>query len=94
MIRIGLRTLVALAVAAGIYLGYGRYFGRSLGQLCTVASECSWSGLGHRVCLQQYWGYCSKPCASDRDCPRDMRCDPKHPQGSLCLLRPKIPPRP
>jgi len=89
LVRGALSAVVALAVAAGIYLGYGRWFGRPLGELCRTASECSWSGLGDRVCPQQYWGYCTKPCASDRDCPRTMRCEPRHPQGSLCLLRPK-----
>ncbi len=86
-------TALALVVALGIYLGYGRFFGRPLGELCTTASECSWSGLGDRVCLQQYWGYCTKPCGADRDCPPAMRCEPRHPQGSLCLLRPKPPGR-
>jgi hypothetical protein len=92
-LKVAASTVLAIAVALAIYLCYGHLFGRPLGELCGAASECSWSGLGDRVCLQQYWGYCTRPCATDRDCPTTMRCEPRHPQGSLCLLRPKPPAR-
>lgn len=77
--------VVALIVAAAIYLGYSRFFGADLGELCDTASDCSWSGLGHRVCLHAHWGYCTRPCRATADCPGGWRCDLANSQGPICL---------
>jgi hypothetical protein len=83
-------ALLALATAATIYLGYSLWFGGAIGALCDTASDCAWSGLGHRVCLQTYWGYCTKPCRTDANCPPAFLCAADNPnrRGPLCLRRP------
>jgi hypothetical protein len=78
-------SVIALLVAVAIYVGYSRFFGAGLGELCDTATDCSWSGLGHRVCLHAHWGYCTKPCATAADCPATWRCDPGNSQGPICL---------
>ncbi len=77
---------LALAVAAALYAGHSHLFGARLGELCDTVSECAWGGLGGYVCLQQHWGYCTRPCGPDRPCPASYRCATDHPQGPLCLL--------
>ena len=83
------QVLIALAVVASIYLVYARYWARGLGEKCDTSSDCRWSGLGHRVCLQIRGEYCTRPCVADRDCPPGWRCDPGNRQGPVCLMPPR-----
>ena len=78
------KAVLALAVAASIYVGHSLFFGRKLGELCDAAPECSWAGLGHRVCLHTYWGHCTVPCRSNADCPPRWWCELSNPQGPVC----------
>lgn len=78
---------VAALVAAAIYLGYSVLFGGALGDRCDITSECSWSGTGHRLCLQTHWAYCTRPCVALADCPPGWRCG-RHKQPERVCLRP------
>lgn len=78
----------ALVFAALIYLGHTVLFGAKLGRDCLVTSDCKWGGTGRRVCLQQHWGYCTRPCRTPADCPAGWTCDADAGPGSACR-RPK-----
>jgi len=72
--RLGL--LVGAVVCAGlIYVGHTALFGVKLGKTCLVSSDCKWGGTGRRVCLQQHWGYCTRPCRTAKQCPGSWTCD-------------------
>lgn len=74
----------SLVFAVLIYLGHTVLFGVKLGRDCLVSSDCKWGGTGSRVCLQQHWGYCTRPCQTTADCPRTWTCDKDAGPGTTC----------
>jgi hypothetical protein len=65
----------ALVFAGVIYVGHTALFGIKLGKTCLVSSDCKWGGTGRRLCLQQHWGYCTRPCQNSQQCPDSWTCD-------------------
>lgn len=78
--------LVVLAAAVVSYVGYSELVADELGEVCLTSVDCRYFGVADRLCDPQGWGYCTRRCAQDADCPRGWQCNKHHPSelGPLC----------